>query len=76
MTLQELTTIVTETMIQTEDDIQHYSELAAKLVAVTIQVMNCLKDLSVEMSTRDLNDALVVQQIVAKVREREEQERG
>ena len=72
MTLTELTAIIVETINQTEDDIHYYQDLATKLVSVTIQVMDCLKDLSVEMSTRDLKHALVVQKIVGKVREQED----
>lgn len=71
MTLTELTNIIQETIDATEEDLETYADLAHQVIAVTIQVMDVLKGLSLEMSTRDLTYARLVQQIVAKVRERE-----
>ena len=71
MTLQELSAIITDAILATEDDIRHYQDLADRLVNVTIQVMDVLKDINLEMRPRDLKHALLVQKIVGKVREHE-----
>ena len=71
LTRKELTKIIVETIITTEDDIFHYQDLAGELVNITIQVMDVLKGLSIEMSTREFKHALLVQKIVAKVRAKE-----
>lgn len=71
MTLQELSAIITDALLATEDDIRHYKDLADRLVNVTIQVMDVLKGVNLEMRPRDLKHALLVQNIVSKVREHE-----
>lgn len=70
MTLKELTDIILETINETEDDLHRYADLAERYVSVTVQVMDVLKGIAVEMSTRDLKHALLVQKIVGKVRAR------
>ena len=67
MTIAELTKIIIETIDETEEDIQHYADLAQKIASVTIQVMKTLKGVTLEMNTRDLKHALLVQKIVRKV---------
>ncbi len=71
MTITELTKIIVETIVATEDDILHYRDLASELVNITIQVMETLKGVTLDMSTRDLKHALLVQKIVRKVKENE-----
>lgn len=72
MTLNDLTHIILETINETEDDLHRYADLAERYVSVAVQVMDVLKGISLEMSTRDLEHALLVQKIVGKVRERED----
>lgn len=66
MTITELAKIIVETINETEDDIQHYAELAQKTVSITIQVMEALKGVTLDMQTRDLKHALLVQKIIEK----------
>lgn len=68
MTLQALTQIIIDTIDKTEEDILRYKDMTARLVSVTIQVMDVLKGISIEMNTRDLKYALLVQEIVGKIR--------
>ena len=67
MTITELSKIIIEAINETEEDIQHYAELVQKTVSITIQVMETLKGVSLDMNTRDLKHALLVQKIVRKV---------
>lgn len=67
MTISELAKIIVETIDETEEDIQHYADLTQKIASVTIQVMEALKGVTLDMNTRDLKHALLVQKIVKKV---------
>lgn len=66
-TLTELTKIIIETIDETEEDIHHYADLMQKIVSVTIQVMEALKGVNIDMNTRDLKQALLAQKIVQKI---------
>ena len=67
MTITELSKIIVATIDETEEDLQHYTDLAQKIASVTIQVMEALKGVTLDMNTRDLKHALLVQKIVRKV---------
>lgn len=73
MTLQELTNMITETLIETEKDLKRYTAIAAEVIALTIQVMDALQGISIEKPrAREMKRALLVQKIVGKVRAKEE----
>ena len=67
MTITELTKIIQEVIETTEENLVTYAEITNTIINVTIQVMEALKGVTLDMNTRDLKHALLVQKIVKKV---------
>ena len=67
MTITELTKIIQEVIETTEENLVTYAEITNTIINVTIQVMEALKGVTLDMNTRDLKHALLVQKIVRKV---------
>ena len=73
ITLQELTSIIEDTLVETEQDLKRYALIIKKVAEITIQVMDVMKDLKLDTGdrTRSLTNAIMVQKIVGNVREKD-----